>query len=420
MSPADVRAFARDFWEVHYERKDIQAYLRHLEILRLSSQGRRAAEIERILKTSNVGKYLKGQKRSFLVTLGTWRRRLGKPMDGFQWLPTELKARGTPSNNWIQVPKKIRTFRDVLSVLEQLSPTKNALKPFEAFDYNSPNELIREKSNLFGFLLGAMVGDATKSLKGQNRFPSMSIALTLSKAKPNSLRFGNFTELCMQTATGLAMHRIKDAPASARRFTKSECFRWLSRASPLISWIFRVCLGLREGELTTYNPLRMNWLLKTPKSFRAHFLQGVAESDGHVDAGRDHVCLVSSPNTRLLLGVLRSLGCKAVTYKQPPVERIEITTFEAARLPVFNSKIGHLYQDMLVMARARRFPSRVALPKWFVKQIQGTPTIPSNYSRTCLELAGKTGYKVSNQTVKKYYTRESDGKSLPGERVLKD
>ncbi len=421
MISADVRTIADDFWEVRYDGADIRAYWRYLEILRLTKEGYNAASIERILKTNNVSKYVNGQKKSFIANLKTWLERLESPRKGYQWLPIELKPRGKPGTDWIQVPKTIHGFRDILLVLEQRSPTKDALKSFKTFDYKSPREFIGERSNLFGFLLGVVVGDASKPVKGQSRFPSMSMALTLSKSKPNSLRFGSFTEFCMQASVGLVMHRIKDAPSSAKRFTESECFRWLSHSSPLIGWIFRVCLGLRDGELTTYNPLRMDWLLKTPSSFKAHFLQGLTESDGHVDAGRNHVCLVSSPNTRLLLGVLRSLGCKPATYKQPPIERIEITTSEAARLPIFNPRIrSHLYQNMLVMANALRFPSRKALPKWFVMQIQEVSPMSSNYSQACLDLARKTGYRVSNQTVKKYSKWECEKGGSSRQLVLKN
>ncbi|MDV3243827.1 MAG: hypothetical protein LYZ66_01475 [Nitrososphaerales archaeon] len=395
--------FADDFWEVRYKSEDVRAYKRYLKIVNLSKQGHTAASIERILRTNNVSKYLRGQKKSFLVNLEEWRERLGPPTRGFRWLPIRLKPRGTPDNEWIQVPSKIKRFPDVWSVLDQRPQLEDANGARRAFAFETKDEPLAERINLFGFLLGAMIGDASKPAKGQSRFPSMTVALTLSKAKANSIRFGRFSAACMEVSLGLRMPRIRDAEPSARRFTNAECYRWVSQSSPLVGWVFRVCLGLKEGETTTWDAVDMRWILRTSKSFLTHFMQGLAESDGHVDAGRDRVCIVSSPNTRLIVEVLRKLGVNPKVYSQPPIERVEIPTADAAGLPIFSERVcSKNHKNMQIMAKAKRFPPRRQLSEWFVKRIPKAPAGAINYSQACLMLAKTTGYKISNKTMMKY------------------
>jgi len=297
MNPDELNTIKDSFWDVRYREQDVAAYQRYLEILRLRSEGHSAASIGRMLRMNNVGKYLKGQKKPFLASLGKYAENLGRPREGFRWLPMRLKARGAPEDEWVQVPTQIRSFQDILAVLQQRSPVEEVSMLMPQFGYGSRSELTEEREEIFGFLLGAVLGDASKPEKGQSRFPSMTIALTLSKRKPNSLRFGQFVSLSIQACLGLKMNRIRDAARSVWRFTDAECYRWVSQASPILFWLFRVCLGLKEGETTTRNPVKMDWILRTPRGFKIHFLQGLVESDGYVDCGRDRVVLASSPNT---------------------------------------------------------------------------------------------------------------------------
>ncbi len=395
-----------DFWEAKYDLNDKTAYERYLRILELSQNGLSASEIGRILRMNNVGKYLSGKKRSLLTTLRAEHDRIGPPRATSKWSPVRLKPRGTPDSTWIEVPAAIHDLQDIVSVIDQRTPTQDSFEMMVAFAYGSNEELLRDRVNAFGFLLGAMLGDAGKPVKGTSRFPSMTIALTLSKDKPNSGRFGHFTTLCANASLGLAMHRIADAPSSTGRFTDAECYRWLSPASPLIGWTFRVCMGLMEGETTTYDPLRMDWILGAPRDFKVSFLQGMAESDGWVDAGKDSVVIVSSPNDELFEKLFTSLDIRHRFCRQPPITRIEFGTEDGLSLPVFSPRIhSNNYDDLVTMATARTFQERVAIPEPFISRI--LPILlrtDLNYSKICLEIARATGYKIRSQTAKKYQT----------------
>jgi hypothetical protein len=398
-----VTPIVDDFWNPRYDERDIGMYNRFLEILKLSKSGLNDEEIGRTLHMNNVRKYLAGTKKSFLTVLRAEHERLGPPSVGHRWLPLRLKPRGTPDGEWIQVPARISGMGNIDSVIDQTEPIENAYAKMSEFGFKSKGEVVDEKIPLFGFLVGATIGDAGKHPKGESRFQSKSLSLVLSKRKPNSYRFGQFTSLCAQVSLGLEMHRISDAPISKSRYSDSECFRWISPASPLVGWLFRNCLGLNEDELTTYHPLRMEWLVETPPPFKIGVLQGVSESDGWVDAGNDTVCFVSSPNTPLFSSVLRSLGLEHRIDRHEIVEEIRVPTEEANRLPIFNPRIRSVYLDQLeVMSRAKRFPERKRLPDDVIQSIRELSMRFQTLSKVCLELARTRGIKVSSQTVRKY------------------
>ena len=233
-----------DFWRVKYDEEDFTMYERFLEILRLSKSGLNGEEIGRTLHISNVRKYLTGEKVSFLTRLRAERDRLGPPNGGYKWLPTQLKPRGTPGKEWVQVPASSIDFDKIVSFVQTIEPPKIDRETLAHYGYSSAEELDSERISLFGFLLGATVGDAGKRAKGVTKFSSRALSLELSKNKPNSLRFGEFTSLCANASLDLCMHRVNDGPISDRRFSHSETLRWLSKSSPIISWVFNECLGL--------------------------------------------------------------------------------------------------------------------------------------------------------------------------------
>jgi hypothetical protein len=373
-------------------------------MLSLSKQGMRDSDIQRTLGVNNVRKYLSGKKQSFVTHLRAEYDRLGPPTDGRKWLPLRVKPRGTPDRTWIQVPTQIDEISDVISVVDQLTPTQESFELMTQYGYTSREELLRDRTDHLGFFMGFMLGDGGKGLRSQERFPSMKVSAVLSKAKNNSQRFGEFTSFTSNTSLGLNMHRVKDAPVSDKRFSKSECFQWIAPVSPLFAWIFRVMMGYRAGELTTYDPMRANWLLEAPRSFKVHFLQGLAESDGWVNAGADKVIIVATPNETLLDGLLRTLDIIPRQDEQK-VNILLFGTEDGLKLPAFNPRLhSNYYDDLVTMATAKRFLERQPLPDWFIEQIRPILLLNTVYSKACLEIARSTGYKISSETVKKYMT----------------
>jgi hypothetical protein len=395
-------AFA-DFWGFQYDLHDLELHQRFIKMMGLSANGANDSEIQKKMNQNNVRKYLSGNKKHYLTTIRWQHEILGRPEQSLKWLPVHLKPRGVPEGPWISVPTEMASYRDVVRVIEQLKPTEESFRIMGDFGYGSKDELLSDRVNLYSFFGGAMAGDAGKPLKGSSRFPSNAATLILSKAKPNSYRFGGFASLSVNASLGLAMHRIRDAPQSEQRYTKSECYRWITPASPLIAWTLRVFMGLRKGEKTTYDPLRMDWLLDAPKEFKIYFLQGLLESDGWVNPGNDRVVFVSSPNEKLLTGLLSSLDVRHRLYQQRQITRIEFETELGLPLNIFSPRIhSNNHENLVTMANARRFPERKRLPTWFLETIRPIIAMKLNNAQACLEIAKLTGMKVSDHTVKKY------------------
>lgn len=371
-------------------------------MLRLSKRGLNGEEIGKALSVNNTRAYLTGRKKSFLTHLRVEFDRLGPPESNFRFLPLQLKPRGTPGDKWVRVPTSPVTYELLDDFIHRLIPMQVDDGTLRIFGFASLKELERERTNLFGHLLGSVVGDFGKGLRATTKFPSMRLSLVLSTNKPNSYRFGRFATFCANASLGLGMHRINDLAISQGRYGKSECYAWNSPTSPLVAWIFFDCLGLKPGETTTRDPVRMDWILKAPYEFRVHFIQGLAESDGWPDAGADVAKVVSSPNTMLFKTLLEDLGCPCRVDHQK-VELLVCTTENAFKLPFFSPRIGsNLYVDLQTLAKSKRYPERKRLPQSTVNLIRELAKTTSEGNEVCLKLARSIGYKVSGQTVRKY------------------
>lgn len=402
MENPDIRPFADEFWNPRFDGSDVAMYNRFLEILKLTKRGFNGDEIGRTLHMNNVRKYLAGTKKSFLTVLRAEHERLGPPSPGDRWLPLRLRPRGIPDGTWIEVPNSVINFETIDDLVHRLPPLQVSADVLHTFGFSSPQGAIQQRTNLFAHLLGAVVGDFGKDLRTREKFPSMRLSLILSTNKPNSFRFGTYTALCENVSLGVGMHRVGNKPVSNSRYGKSECYTWITPSSPLVAWIFYKCLGLRPGETTTYDPVRMDWLLKTPHEFGVHFIQGLAESDGWPDAFADKTSVVASPNTKLLKKLLEELGCPPrVDYRS--LELLTCDTEDAFKLPFFSPRIrSNLYEDLEILAKAKRFPERKRLPQFAVDQIRDFAKSATEASEISLRLASTIGYKVSGRTIRKY------------------
>jgi hypothetical protein len=316
-----------------------------------------------------------------------------------------LTNQGTLGDSWIQVPESPLAFDKLNSVIQSIEPRPIEFTLLRQHGFKSQTKLRHERTNLFGFFLGVVVGDAIKHVKSTHKFASRSVSLMLSHNKPNSLRFGEFTTICANAALDLGMHRLNDLPPSTHRKSKAGCYLWSTAASPVISWIFNECIGLKNGETTTYNSVRMEWLRGSPRDFVVHFIQGLAESDGWTDAAADRVLVVSSPNTPLVKGLLENLGCPSRVNYGNGVEVLVCKTEDAISLPFFSPRIhSNLYENLDILAHAKRYPTKRGLPQRAIDLIREFAKTSETKSEVCLKLAKNIGYKVSGQTVKKYVT----------------
>jgi hypothetical protein len=163
---------------------------------------------------------------------------------------------------------------------------------------------------------------------------------------------GNFIKECVR-ALGLEMKRYKDQIDKA---TKAGRFYWESQSSLLVEWIFKVCLGLKDNENTTFNPVRMEWLLKAPKYFIRRFIQGLSDSDGCVNMQADCCNIASYPNTMFLKRLLEKLGVRVRIDDTADGKVVAMTPREAIKIPLFfeNEEISYRYADLKAYVKAKR------------------------------------------------------------------
>ncbi len=288
----------------------------------------------------------------------------------YDW-PSEEMAMQTAPNSIVAVsedliifPIQVGGYADISYVLRQIQPIENCFYRPQDFDLDGT---IDSATRLlaFAYFLGVMVGDLSKHANYLRTPRTITALLQLSKRYESNLRFGNFVAFCA-SLLGIPMKRIKDyvRPISA----PYDAYRWESRQSRLVMWMFEKCLGLRQGETTTNVPIRAVWLTRTPRQFQTSFLQGFADSDGYVDLNKHEIGIVVDPNEMLIGKILESLNVRF----RPAMIKNQATVLMSVRegfgVPVFSPYARtHKFELAKRLAEAKRF--RGAWPKWLRREV---------------------------------------------------
>jgi hypothetical protein len=306
-------SFTNFFWkgcEPHpYE---VRRYPLYCEALRRFGLDKSVTEISRELnlKISSARKWMKFEQKPKLAHyLGSYLR-LGAPRAGWVWLSVNnTSGHAVPMGPFIEVPKAISSWSDVDRVLSQLAPLESIEPGFT-------------RTYMFGFLIGMIIGDAAKS-RSENWH--RHIGLVLSKKYETNEKIGRYTCKCASSA-GLRMHRVADLP---RPTVKPHGFyEWVSQASPLVDWIFNIVLGLKDGERTTYDVVKMDWAFDSPEEFRRGLVQGIAESDGSVAIASQTVEFWIGPNWDFFKSILLTFGVRSFRNR----EALSVTKNQIANL----------------------------------------------------------------------------------------
>jgi hypothetical protein len=378
--------FTAYFWkgcEPHsYEIKRYPQYVRTIQLSRL---GRSVAEISAATGAirHSVRRWVKFEQMPKLAHYLAVFLQLGKPSPGWVWLSVNnTSGHAVPLGPVIEVPKAISRWSDVEHVLNQL-------KPLEMVDVGHSREYA------FGFLVGMIIGDAAKS-KSKNWH--RHLGLVLSKKYQSNERIGQFTSACARDI-GIRMHRVADLPRP--RHKPHGFYEWVSQASPLIDWIFNVVLGLKDGERTTYDAVRMGRAQDSPEEFRRGLIQGVAESDGSVSIASQTVEFWIGPNWDFFKGVLLTFGVRAFRTR----EALAVTKSQIAKLGTIPPFAPHLRTprylrfEKLVHAehieRGKRIPVEI---RNFMQQNRFHVTVPQLAER----VVDRFGVILSYETVQRW------------------
>lgn len=342
------------FWGIQPTGRDIQDLKQFFKVIELYSRGVPKNKIANSVgrSKSTIEKWLYNNNLPPMVRLVEEYRELGDP-GNMKWLAINSTRGGLLKGPWIMVPKKVNSYKDVLAVIDQLEPLEEVFTKMKMFNIN-PTQLEEMKPLFFAYLLGTLIGDSSKnSIYRKNRV-TRRIQLRLSKAYPSNKKFGDFVAVCANSF-GLRMNQIKDMKAGKRN--PNPFFAWTSQSSALIQWIFRVCLGLENNEVTTYNAIRASWILSAPREFMTWFVQGLADSDGFVDLTSLQVGIITHPNTELIGNIFKKLRVKGTRrlFRVNGLWSIMIKTNDAYHLPVFNPYVkSYRYKLMEKVAKSKR------------------------------------------------------------------
>jgi hypothetical protein len=261
-------------------------------------------------------------------------------------------------------PDHVGGYADICSVLRQVRPNSDC--PHGAQNFGIARLVDSEARDLaFAYFLGVMVGDMSKHANYLRTPPTMTALLQLSKRYESNLRFGNFVTYCAGML-GIRMRQIKDyiRPVAA----PYDAYRWVSRQSRLVMWMFETCLGLREGETTTNDPIRADWLTRTSRQFQTWFLQGIADSDGYVDLNKHEIGIVVDPNEMLIATMLEDLGVRLRAAVIKNQATVLMSVKEGFALPIFSPYARtHKFELAKQLAEAKRFQG--PWPEWLRNEV---------------------------------------------------
>jgi len=217
--------------------------------------------------------------------------------------------------------------------------------------------------NMMYYLLGWLVGDAGKNFS--TKHPWARVELDLSRKHPQNLPLGNFVMNCI-SSLGVTCGRIRDGPPRVR--DNYGMYRWMSYFSEVFVWFYTACLGPDRDQLTSYDPVRMDWLLTASTDSIQWFLRGIADSDGTVNVRNKTVEITSEPNGPLFARLFSKVGVRARLYKSKGFDCVSISVSDAARIQIFNPEVeNHRGVLLQKLASARTFQAR--WPPWLEKRV---------------------------------------------------
>lgn len=338
-------SFLNNFWGTNFsdiERKKLKLFI---NVHKLRNIGLSSKKISKELKKSKstIDKWLYGNSIPYIAH---YLKYYSQFKDNKKRISINSTRGGLLIGPWIIAPEKVKSYSQIKKVVTQLTP----------------------KSELsLAYILGVIVGDASKhGIKRKNRI-ARRIQLRLTTKHETNKNFGEYVSYCLRNLK-IRIHRTKNCPRGKRN--PNEFYAWHSQCSSLIDWMLKACLGINDNELTTYNKIKANWILNTPKKFRIAFLQGIADSDGYVDITQYRAGIVTKPNAEFIQKVFNSFKIKSYigNFHKGNIKQVKIRLEDADKLPLFNPTIkSYRYQLMKKAINAKKLKHH--WPIWLGNQV---------------------------------------------------
>ncbi|MHA1662446.1 MAG: hypothetical protein ACTSVR_04230 [Candidatus Thorarchaeota archaeon] len=224
------------------------------------------------------------------------------PREGCKWLPMKLNHITNLPEDFIQVPLKVSSPQDLLDVLDQLSPLDTeTMKDFEKELGELPQPVA------FMYLLGLMVSDG--SFKSDVDYSAKAVLFASKKYSWGSTLGKGFCYTLGKI--GLSAERKTDQEKVRENGKVSKFKVYNSEASPLLMWINKALLGLKDSEIKKNVPIKADWILDMPHDWKVAFIQGLADGDGHASIPRFDTAIATITNKEFFAKLLVSIGIES-------------------------------------------------------------------------------------------------------------
>ncbi|MFX1299947.1 MAG: hypothetical protein ACFFDE_03315 [Promethearchaeota archaeon] len=353
---------------------------KYFQVLNKLSEGGSYSQIAKDvqMRESQIWNWINKGIRPDLVNLASKiPKRVLKPRS--KWLPIRMRN-GYPYYpvGFTEVPLKPRKWAQIREVIDSLKTEHNM--ELETFFEDI------EKNEAFAYVLGIMTSDAAKNGRGT----SMRLDLRLSKSYDWSKEIGDYTCNCLKK---LGISANEHEPEKKRSY-----HHWISEKSPIITWMLRCCLGIKRNEVTTYNQIRAEWLLKAPHEIKVKFLQGLSDGDGWASVSNHAIGITCGVNKSFVSKLLLSCKIRAfeagrnIQIKKP--DSVE----QAVNLPFFLNASGRQKAAKKVgkMARARQSRGNAEMPSEIYERILELRKKSNSYGRIAEAIFDETGYSYSS------------------------
>jgi hypothetical protein len=309
---------------------------------------------------------------------------LGDPGPDKVWLTTECShGQANPIGKFLRVPTQVESWKDVEEVLGQISPVTQPSSHFS-------------RAYLFGFLIGIVIGDAHKPKPGNGH---RNIHIVLSKGYDTNVAIGDFATLCANNL-GLRMRRHPDAPKPPDK--PFGFYVWVSQSSPFVDWIFNAVLGLRDGQHTTYDEVRMDWALEAPLEFRLGLVQGIAESDGSVSVASQTVEFWVIPDWDFMIKLLATFGLRGFRNREA-VSLVRSQAVNSFKIPVFAPHLRTVRYGLLeLLATTPRLEKKERVPQDIRMEIMRLANEGTSIPKIVIEIARKKRLLVSFEAAQRW------------------
>jgi len=188
----------------------------------------------------------------------------------------------------------------------------------------------------------------------------------------------------------------------------------MSQSSPLVSWIFEACLGLHEGQKTTYDSIKADWILAADDNEKVGFVQGLADSDGFNDIQSLEAHIISSPNAPFMEAVLKSLGikCRREYSARFGTENVIMRMKEAHDLPIYNPWVmSYRFIELDVLMKAKRYTYAAEWPSWLKDEITRLVKSKKKVRNIFNTLLNRYGVLIPCDTIR-YFAKTYEKRSL--------